>query len=34
VTHVHNRLQLRAAGEHETSPGEAVNAALGAGGKR
>lgn len=34
VTHVHNRLQLRAAGEHETTPGEAVNAALGSGGKR
>ena len=29
VTHVHNRLQLRAAGEHETTPGEAVNAAPG-----
>src|ERR1700675_682846 len=26
VTHVHNRLQLRPAGEHETTPGEAVNA--------
>jgi osmotically-inducible protein OsmY len=31
VTHVHNRLQLRTAGEHETTPGEAVNAALGIG---
>jgi osmotically-inducible protein OsmY len=29
VTHVHNRLQLRPAGERETTPGEAVNAALG-----
>ncbi len=34
VTHVHNRLQLRPAGERETTPGEAVNAALGTGGKR
>ncbi len=29
VTHVHNRLQLRPAGERETTPGDAVNAALG-----
>src|SRR5882672_4879692 len=34
VTHVHNRLQLRPAGEHETTPGDAVNAALGTGAKR
>ena len=34
VTHVHNRLQLRTAAEHETTPGEAVNAALGTGAKR
>src|SRR2546428_9145285 len=34
VTHVHNRLQLRTAGERETTPGDAVNAALGTGGKR
>jgi osmotically-inducible protein OsmY len=31
VTHVHNRLQLRPAGEREATPGEAVNAALGTG---
>jgi len=34
VTHVHNRLQLRPAGERETTPGDAVNAALGTGAKR
>jgi osmotically-inducible protein OsmY len=34
VTHVHNRLQLRTAGEREATPGDAVNAALGTGGKR
>ena len=34
VTHVHNRLQLRPAGEHETTPGDAVNAALGTGGNQ
>ena len=31
VTHVHNRLRLRTAGERETTPGDAVNAALGTG---
>ena len=31
VSHVHNRLRLRAVGERETTPGEAVNAALGTG---
>jgi osmotically-inducible protein OsmY len=31
VTHVHNQLQLLPAGEHETTPGDAVNAALGTG---
>ena len=31
VSHVHNRLQLRTVGERETTPGEAVNAALGTG---
>jgi osmotically-inducible protein OsmY len=34
VSHVHNRLQLRPAGEREATPGDAVNAALGTGGKR
>src|SRR5947208_2522046 len=34
ASHVHNRLQLRTAAEHETTPGEAVNAALGTGAKR
>jgi osmotically-inducible protein OsmY len=34
VTHVHNRLQLRTAAERETTPGDAVNAALATGGKR
>ena len=31
VTHVHNRLQIREAGEPETTPGKAVNEALGTG---
>jgi osmotically-inducible protein OsmY len=31
VTHVHNRLQLCTAGEHEVTLGDAVNAALGTG---
>ena len=31
VTHVHNRLQIRDAGEPETTPGKAVNKALGTG---
>jgi BON domain len=31
VTHVHNRLQIRDAGEPEATPGKAVNEALGAG---
>jgi hypothetical protein len=34
VSHVHNRLQVRVAGAHETTPGEAVNEALGTGEKR
>jgi len=34
ISHVHNRLQLRTAGERETTPGDAVNAALGTGAKR
>ena len=34
VSHVHNRLQLRPAEERETTPGDAVNAALGTGAKR
>ena len=29
VSHVHNRLQVPVAGAHETTPGEAVNEALG-----
>src|SRR6267154_2788572 len=29
VSYVHNRLQVRVAGAHETTPGEAVNEALG-----
>jgi hypothetical protein len=33
ISHVHNRLQLRPAGAYETSPGEAVNEALGTGAK-
>jgi hypothetical protein len=33
VSHVHNRLRVRAAGAHETTPGEAVNEALGTGEK-
>ena len=33
VTHVHNRVQIRGAGEPETTPGKAVNEALGTGGK-
>jgi osmotically-inducible protein OsmY len=31
VTHVHNRLQLRPAGEREMTPGDVVNPALGTG---
>src|SRR4030088_2181837 len=34
VSHVHNRLQVRVADAHETTPGQAVNEALGAGAKR
>src|SRR5436190_8966391 len=34
ITHVHNRLLIREAGSHETTPGEAVNQALGTGEKR
>ena len=34
VSHVHNRLRLRTVGERETTPGDAVNAALGTGAKR
>jgi osmotically-inducible protein OsmY len=34
VSHVHKRLQLRTAGERETMPGGAVNAALGSDAKR
>ena len=34
ITHVQNRLLIREAGAHETTPGEAVNAALGSGEKR
>jgi len=33
VSHVHNRLLIREARDHETTPGEAVNAALGTGEK-
>src|SRR6266480_5993353 len=33
VSHVHNRLLIREAGDHETTPGEAVNEALGTGEK-
>ena len=33
VSHVHNRLLIREAGTHETTPGEAVNEALGTGEK-
>ena len=33
VSHVHNRLLIREAGAHETTPGEAVNEALGTGEK-
>jgi len=34
VSHVHNRLQVRVAGAQETTPGEAVNEALGIAEKR
>ena len=34
VTQIHNQLQLVPAGELETTPGDAVNAAFGTGGKR
>ena len=34
ITHVHNRLLIREAGADETTPGEAVNEALGTGEKR
>jgi osmotically-inducible protein OsmY len=33
VSHAHNRLLIREAGTHETTPGEAVNEALGTGEK-
>jgi len=33
VSHVHNRLLIREADAHETTPDEAVNAALGTGEK-
>ena len=34
ITHVRNRLLIREAGAHETTPGGAVNEALGTGEKR
>ena len=34
ITHVHNRLLIREAGAHETTPGDAVNTALGTDEKR
>ena len=34
ITHVHNRLLIREAGAHETTPGGVVNEALGTGEKR
>jgi hypothetical protein len=33
VSHVHNRLLIREAGDHKTTPGDVVNAALGTGEK-